>query len=241
MRVVDLTNSRFGRLLVIERAEKAKDGHACWLCRCDCGETKIVVGKDLRTGHTKSCGCLGKVNQPVVLGQRFGRLVVLERAENSKRGESRWGCVCACGEIKIVPAYSLKSGESKSCGCLRKEITATTGRNCATHGHSYAGKKPSPTYNSWQSAKQRCFDPNIRHYARYGGIGVTMCNRWKDSFEDFLADMGERPAGTTLGRFGDVGNYEPGNVSWQTRAEQVASRRPDRKYRPKKQLEQIAA
>ena len=85
--------------------------------------------------------------------------------------------------------------------------------------------------------KQRCFNPNTERYPKYGALGVTICDRWNiskgGSFQNFLSDMGERPAGTSLGRFGDVGNYEPGNCKWMTQAEQVANRRPDRIYRNK--------
>ena len=75
------------------------------------------------------------------------------------------------------------------------------------------GGKPSPTYNSWQCMKKRCLNPKATKYHRYGGRGVQVCERWL-TFENFLADMGERPEGTTLGRHGDKGDYEPGNCSW---------------------------
>jgi hypothetical protein len=87
---------------------------------------------------------------------------------------------------------------------------------------------------------QRCTNPKKKCFATYGGQGILVCDRWL-SFDTFLADLGERPTGTTLGRFGDVGNYEPGNVAWQTWTEQAANRRPDRKYRRKNQQQQIAA
>jgi hypothetical protein len=86
--------------------------------------------------------------------------------------------------------------------------------------------------------KARCLNPNHVKYPKYGGAGIKISLRWigPDGFKNFLADLGERPAGTSLGRKGDVGNYEPGNVAWQTLAEQVANRRPDRKSRPKKMV-----
>jgi hypothetical protein len=85
------------------------------------------------------------------------------------------------------------------------------------HGHA---KNPTPTYRSWISMKARCKDPNATGYHRYGGIGVKVCERWLD-FSNFLADMGERPPATSLGRIGDIGNYEPGNCEWQTRKQQA--------------------
>jgi len=171
-------------------------------------------------------------------GQKFGRLVVLGRSENDKYGGARWLVRCECGATKAVLAGSIKAGRTRSCGCLHKEVAAAAGRKNAghkyglKHGHRVRGN-PSPTYNSFRAACERCYNPNTARYAKYGGAGVTVCDRWNPkaggSFENFLQDMGERPPGTTLGRFGDTGNYSPGNVSWQTLAEQVTNRRPDRK------------
>jgi hypothetical protein len=153
-------------------------------------------------------------------GQIFSRLTVIERVENDSRGKSQWKCVCDCGGTKIVCAKYLKSGDTKSCGCFKHESLC---RGRVTHGQSY-----SVTYKSWDAMKSRCYNPNTERYPSYGGKGVVVCDRWKESFDNFLADLGDRPPGTSLGRFGDVGNYEPGNVSWQTQAEQVANWRPDR-------------
>lgn len=99
-----------------------------------------------------------------------------------------------------------------------------------THGHSkpktgpHAGKWATPTLSSWHNARKRCYTVNNDHYPFYGAKGVKMCLRWA-KFENFLADMGERPEGTQLGRFNDIGNYEPGNVKWMDAAEQRANKR----------------
>lgn len=96
------------------------------------------------------------------------------------------------------------------------------------HGHAgrtYGKRIPrSPTYASWVSMKDRCFNPKATRYELYGGKGITVCARWKESFTNFLEDMGERPKGTSLGRIGDRGNYEPGNCTWQTILEQNQTR-----------------
>jgi hypothetical protein len=160
----------------------------------------------------------------------FGRLTVKGYAFRDKHGNAQWFCVCSCnGTTKVVRGDSLRRGVSKSCGCLQR---AGIRERLTTHGHSNLGgkKPPSSTYNSFQAMRRRCLDPNREQYSAYGGNGITVCERWrgKDGFVNFLADLGERPAGTSLGRFGDVGNYEPGNVAWQTLAEQVANRRHDR-------------
>jgi hypothetical protein len=97
--------------------------------------------------------------------------------------------------------------------------------------HGYSPKKRgTPTYHSWENMIQRCTNPSNTNYPRYGAKGVTPCNRWLNSFADFLADVGERPPGTTLGRFMDIGNYEPGNCRWMTRAEQSAERRKKNEF-----------
>ncbi len=159
-------------------------------------------------------------------GQRFERLVVLGSADK----RYFYTCQCDCGVTKDVRVYDLKNGHTKSCRCVQKETVAAR----AKHGHNRKGRR-SLTYNSFHSMRQRCLDPLAGRYPCYGGANppVTICDRWlgPDGFSNFLSDLGERPVGTTLGRFGDVGNYEPGNCAWQTPAEQAANRRPDRKQR----------
>lgn len=97
-------------------------------------------------------------------------------------------------------------------------------KNNYKHGQSHC-ERPGPTYVSWLAMKKRCFNPNSINYKYYGGLGVTVCDRWKNSFLSFLTDMGERPVGTTLDRYPNKnGNYEPGNVRWSTPKEQANNR-----------------
>jgi hypothetical protein len=242
-RALDLTGQRFGKLVALDRAGSNKHGQCLWLCKCDCGGTKGVISSYLTSGKTKSCGCLERDRTLNLSGQRFSRFVVLEFAGRNENRVALWLCRCDCGTTKTVRAANLRNGNTKSCGCLHKEITSalTAGKKYGlTHGHYGSG-----TYGSWKCAKTRCLNPNHKQYPSYGGANppVIICDRWKDSFENFLADMGERPVGTTLGRFGDVGNYEPGNCKFMTPAEQIANWRSDR-IRPwskKKSIEQIAA
>jgi hypothetical protein len=99
---------------------------------------------------------------------------------------------------------------------------------CKTHGHASNGTE-TPEYRSWEHMFYRCTNPKSSRWKYYGGAGVKISPRW-ESFENFLTDMGPRPLGTTLGRFGDVGNYEPGNCVWMTQAEQVANRKRSSKF-----------
>ena len=147
-------------------------------------------------------------------GRTFGRLEVLSRAPN-KGPKVRWICRCSCGKKREVAATSLTSGKSLSCGCLRKELLSAD-NNQTTHGMT-----GSPEYMSWWSMKQRCLNPNTINYRNYGGRGITICERWLNSLENFLVDMGRRPEGTSLDRHPNPnGNYEPGNCRWANRKQQ---------------------
>jgi hypothetical protein len=157
--------------------------------------------------------------------QQFGRWAVLGRAGNGWQ----WRCVCACGTEKTVRTEHLLSGRSSSCGCLREEIAS---RRSATHGHTRGGR-PSPEYNSWQLMRRRCNDPNDPNYPEYGGAGVTVCDRWNRSFEDFLSYMGKKlsPRHTVDRWPNPYGNYEPGNVRWGTPRQQANNRRSNRRIK----------
>lgn len=157
-------------------------------------------------------------------GQRFGRLVVTEFAFTNNSRKSVWRCTCDCGTAVEVPGFRLRSGHTSSCGCLQREVGDAN--LAAGHRQNFVhGWVGTPTYKSWDSAKQRCFNPNDDHYDRYGGRGITMCMRWRRSFKAFLADMGERPEGMTLDRINNDGHYEPGNCRWATGSEQSSNRK----------------
>jgi hypothetical protein len=157
-------------------------------------------------------------------GQRFGRLLVLRRAGLTGT-ESTWDCACDCGGMAIdVRSSNLRSGNTRSCGCMVREFTGSlAARLNLTHGHAGYDHR-SRAYRSWESMKRRCTNSNHKYFKHYGGAGVKVCDRWL-TFENFLADMGERPRGTSLSRLGDVGNYEPGNCAWHTVKQQRAEAR----------------
>ncbi len=169
------------------------------------------------------------------VGRRYGLLVVLADAEPhrfyaeyEKRFKStrRVLVKCDCGSEKVVNLPPLRDGRTTSCGCVRvRMMKARTGENNPSRSHGRSGTR---IYHSWRSMIGRCNNPNASNYSLYGGRGIVVCPSWHQ-FENFLADMGERPEGTTLDRIDNNGNYEPSNCRWASAAEQrmnQGSRKP---------------
>lgn len=226
-KTIDMITQKFGMWTVLERRGVNKQKAPLYLCRCDCGTESLVVGYSLRRGDSTNCGCqIGKRGRESVdlSGKRFGRWEVLSRGENDKRGQAQYNCRCTCGTEKVVAGYSLRRGESKSCGCLSVEV-ARGRKGCKNPGSGGRkhGMKGTPEYSAWSSMKGRCTNPKYENYKNYGGRGISVCQEWH-TFENFYRDMGARPEGTSLDRIDVNGNYEPSNCRWGTEEEQCNNR-----------------
>ena len=156
----------------------------------------------------------------------FGRLTVEAFAGRFLRGgqlQNVWSCRCGCGRETVVPSNSLRTGHTKSCGCLKLELFVEQARS---HGLS-----ARPEYHIWEGMVQRCTNPNASSYDRYGAKGIICCDRWRNSFETFWEDMGARPSPRhTLERLNGSRGYEPSNVIWATYAEQNRNTSRNRRY-----------
>jgi hypothetical protein len=154
----------------------------------------------------------------VRLGDRYGRLVVAGFFYDQKNNR-RATVHCDCGTVKAVLTGHLTSGKISSCGCLHREVIKVCNR---THGRSLTRE-----HLIWKGMIQRCCNPKNPGYPRYGGRGIGVCERWRNSFQDFFADVGEAPSAKhSLDRFPDNdGDYELGNVRWATQEQQTRNTR----------------
>src|SRR5580704_1885635 len=141
-------------------------------------------------------------NAKDLAGLRFGRLTVLSEVGRTGSGGVRWLCACDCGNRVTVASTKLQSGLRQSCGCLHAERVKESNTR---HGHAH-----TPTWSSWGHMISRCHNPKNSNYRHYGGRGIAVCEAWRNDFLTFLRDMGERPAGKTIDRINNDGNYEPG-------------------------------
>jgi hypothetical protein len=208
---------KFNKLTVLD--DLGRIGHdRLYKCLCECGNEANVRMSKIKSGHTKSCGCLcGKVE--IKLGDKYGMLTILRQLENKKNVHDRIVEVrCDCGNIIEVFFGNLIKETRKSCGCLTPLIISKAKK---THGESNGSE-----YNIWAGMKQRCYDKNISCYKNYGGRGITVCDEWINSYETFLKDMGRKPTNKhSIDRKDVNANYSKDNCKWSTTKEQANNTR----------------
>lgn len=156
-------------------------------------------------------------------GRKYGRLTVVSKSGRTDDGKITWLCLCDCGGSAVVCGQRLRSGGTRSCGCIHHEMLVKTK---STHRHTANGRF-SRTYNTWAGMLTRCTNPKTACYSRYGARGITVCEEWK-VFDNFLRDMGERPEGKTLDRINNCLGYSKENCRWATAAEQGRNNRRNR-------------
>lgn len=151
-----------------------------------------------------------------IVGKKFNMLTVIRKSDKRNKNRIKWVCKCDCGNYAEVETGNLSSGSQKSCGCIKSEMIS---KSRTTHGMS-----KSPEYKTWHGIKYRCYSSNYKEPQYYQEKGITMCDRWLHSFENFYEDMGQRPSKShSIDRIDSNGNYEPSNCRWATKEEQSSN------------------
>lgn len=189
-RMRDLTGQRFGQAIVLAFSHLDKGNRSHFKCKCDCGNVFTTQGYCLTSGHTQSCGCYHKkrtseARRIDIIGQKFGLLTAL-KFHHSKNRRIYHVFQCDCGKKKIIMSENVRMGKSSSCGCLQRKMIK---ERQFKHGLS-----ETQIYNSYAAMLSRCYSKKNRAFKYYGGRGIKVCKRYKNSIHEFLSDLGHAPS-----------------------------------------------
>jgi hypothetical protein len=170
---------------------------------------------------------MSKIN---MLNKKFGRILVIKDLYKTKNESAIWLCKCDCGTLVEIQGRSLRSGYTRSCGCLQREVTRQMGLNHKKHGDK-SMRNPARLYIIWTSIKDRCFNPKEPAFKYYGGRGISMCSEWKNNYQafKFWAILNGYQENLTIDRINSNGDYEPKNCQWLTKSENTKKRWSDNK------------
>lgn len=224
---LDITGQRFGMLTAIKSIGKTKYGNYQWLFKCDCGNEHVASAGDVKNGRVKSCGCLLRKDFIDITGQKYGRLTAIRLVtKGSRRAKAKWLFRCECGNEIECTANRVRSGTTKSCGCLKREISSQTGKvtiqemhkKQVTHG--YTGTR---IYRTYKNMKSRCYNLHVKCYPYYGGKGITVCDEWLKNPQTFIewALTHGYTDNLTIERIDSDKGYSPDNCEFITQAEQA--------------------
>lgn len=224
--MTNLIGQKFGEWEILSEAKDDRPGRY-FECMCSCGKIQNVHWISMKLGRSKRCWDCGRIKtgkEEEMIGKKFGKWTVLYVSGRSFKS-FQYKCICECGFEKDIHGPHLRQGKSKMCRNCSNQIKA---KNNILHGLA-----KTSTYKIWNQMIQRCNNPKSTMYHRYGGRGISVCERWKD-FRNFLKDMGERPNKLDLDRIDNDGNYEPSNCRWISHKENC-----NNQSRSKKKKEQV--
>lgn len=215
---------KIGKLTLVEFVGRNKHSKKQWLCKCECGNMCIRIEGNLKTTKVPHCGCSPGwkgTNKRFkdLTGQMFGKLTVKFHYGKNKHSHNLWYCICDCGGYTITDTNALRNGDTKSCGCLARELTI---KRSTSHGKTH-----HRLYNIYNKIKERCYRESDPNYKYYGARGIIVCDEWLSDFENFYqwAINNGYSDNLTIDRIDVNGNYMPSNCRWVTMKTQCNNKR----------------
>lgn len=236
--VNDYIGKKFGLLTVIGQSPKTNRYSNRFDFQCDCGNVISECPGRVLYGHKKSCGKCRKRNTSYELeqkitnsiGMKFGKLTIIGVSHKNGSGKNYAKCKCDCGNIIDVLPNSLFNNQSKSCGCSKSNNPMLANNKSTSSGNYKDGRTKHLLYGTWHQMINRCENPKSKHYDRYGGRGIKVCDEWHEfwNFVQWSESIGGRPDGYTLDRIDNDGDYCPENCRWADWETQTSNKSSNR-------------